>query len=912
MNAYKLSVIVINYNKEKYIEACIESIKKTTLNDIQLIVVDDGSTDQSKEIAQNMVGKYKDGLFISQSNSGPSAARNKGLEYAKGEYVAFLDGDDLATTKGYETLYNLAKKNNADIGIGDILCFNDMRTWRLSYMKKIFKKNMPKVRSLKNNPELHYTPSASNKIFKRELLIRENIKFDESLRVGEDLLFTQTSLLCSNKVVVKEIDIIKYRIINSSESLIRQGNINFFEQLVTLQKELLDLYCKKNRTAELKFIQARQLNFFLDSIELKASRLTNKEQIQLASIGQQFLSYISIKEEVLSLNLYKRFIVYLLENNSGDKLQKVIESQHSVDFSKEYLYENGVYYHYLAKLFKEDMNLLKVEKFELCHKVEQISLRESILTIKGYAFIRYLSTANINRTLVFKNNQTKEEKTIILNPMLRTDITYTFDKNQVNYDHSGFEKLTIDLKSFLSYGNWSVFLKVEQEGLSVIGKLKVGLVHLQNNTKSTQIKGTQFITTYKNNALSITIRKASVSNSSKLFLNKIKFYTRTLGRFILKKEKDALLTIICKMFFENFYRKKNITLIGERRDTAQDNSYHLFKYVRENHPKNNIYYVIDKKSSDYLRIKDLGNVIEYGSFKHTFYLLLCKKSINSYAEQANMYTKAYREVVKYYPEWQKNDKIFIQHGVIGVSRVNQALNKNQYDFAVFVVSSQFEKNHIVKEFGYSEDEVIVTGLARWDSLVDTSKGNEILLMPTWRNWIKTAEELSKSRYLQTYINLLNDSRLHQILEKNDLYLNFYPHYQTQLLLEDMPNFHNRIRVIRQGTETVQNLLKRHALLITDYSTVSFDFVYMKKPVIFYQFDYEEFYSRHYNEGPINHKEDLFGKVCETTEELLSEFDQIIDQKMQIAPAYLEKSNKFMIRTNHQHTEDIYNALYKDS
>jgi len=912
LKTYKLSVVVINYNKEKYIEACIESIKESTLKDIQLIVVDDGSTDQSSQMAQNMIGKFQDGLFISQSNSGPSAARNKGLEYAKGEYVAFLDGDDLATPRGYEELYNLAKKHNADIGIGDILCFNDMRTWRLSYMKKIFKRNLPVVRSLKNNPELHYTPSASNKIFKRELLIRDNIKFDERLRVGEDLLFTQTSLLSSNKVVVKEIDIIRYRIINSSESLIKQGNINFFEQLVTLQKELLDLYYKKNRTEELKFIQERQLNFFLDSIELKASKLTYDEQIKLASIGQQFLSYITLKDAVPSLNLYKRYIVYLLENNSGEKLQKVIESQHSVDFSKEYLYENGVYYHYLAKLFKEDMNLLKVEKFELCHKVEQISLRESILTIKGFAFIRYLSTEKIIRTLVFKNNQNKEEKTIVLKPMLRTDITYTFDKNQVNYDHSGFEKLTIDLKSFLSNGSWSVFLKVEQEGLSVIGKLNVSLIQLQNNTKPTQIKGTQFITTYKHNALSVTVRKASLKNRSKVFLNKLKFHTRTLGRFILKKEKDVLLTIICKVLLGKFYSNKNITIIGERKDTAQDNSYHLFKYARENHAENNIYYVIDKKSSDYLRIKDLGNIIEYGSFKHTLYLLLCKKSINSYAEQANMYTRAYKEVVKYYPEWQKNDKIFIQHGVIGVSRVNQALNKNEYDFAVFVVSSQFEKDHIVKEFGYSDDEVIVTGLARWDNLIDTSKGNEILLMPTWRNWIKTAEELSKSRYLRTYINLLNNSNLHQILEKNDLYLNFYPHYQTQLLLEDMPNFHNRIRVIRQGSETVQDLLKKHALLITDYSTVSFDFVYMKKPVIFFQFDYEEFYSRHYNEGPINHKTDLFGKVCETNETLLSELNQIIDQEMQIAPVYLEKSNKFMIRTNHQHTEEIYNALYKDS
>src|SRR5690606_32029769 len=186
--------------------------------------------------------------------------------------------------------------------------------------------------------------------------------------------------------------------------------------------------------------------------------------------------------------------------------------------------------------------------------------------------------------------------------------------------------------------------------------------------------------------------------------------------------------------------------------------------------------------------------------------------------------------------------IFLQHGVIGVSRVNHTLHKNRTNYSLFVVSSEFEKEHVVKEFGYKENEVIVTGLARWDALEDTSTGTEVLLMPTWRSWIKSEQQLLNSDYLKNYLTLLHSKSLHHILERKNLTLTFYPHYQIQKLLGELPEFHERITVVRQGEETVQSLLKRHSILITDYSTVSFDFAYMEKPVLFYQFDYDEFYS----------------------------------------------------------------------
>ena len=150
-------------------------------------------------------------------------------------------------------------------------------------------------------------------------------------------------------------------------------------------------------------------------------------------------------------------------------------------------------------------------------------------------------------------------------------------------------------------------------------------------------------------------------------------------------------------------------------------------------------YIITKDSQDLTKIKSYGDIVWYDSILHTLYLLTCKFTINSYAEKPNMYTKEYIDIVKYYPDFVKNKKVFLQHGVIGVSRVNHVLHKNKVNYDYFIVSSEFEKRHIVEEFGYDEKEVIVTGLARWDNLNNEAKKNKILFMPTWRSWIKSEE-----------------------------------------------------------------------------------------------------------------------------------------------------------------------------
>ena len=120
----KISVIVPVYNVQKYIDNCLKSLVTQTIKDIEIIIVNDGSKDNSEKIIEK---------YVEKENGGLSSARNYGLEYATGEYIAFLDSDDYVDCKMYEEMYNLAKKENADMVECDFI-------WEWKYGKKVFDK----------------------------------------------------------------------------------------------------------------------------------------------------------------------------------------------------------------------------------------------------------------------------------------------------------------------------------------------------------------------------------------------------------------------------------------------------------------------------------------------------------------------------------------------------------------------------------------------------------------------------------------------------------------------------------------------------------------------------------------------------------------------------------------------------
>src|SRR5699024_1060372 len=286
-----------------------------------------------------------------------------------------------------------------------------------------------------------------------------------------------------------------------------------------------------------------------------------------------------------------------------------------------------------------------------------------------------------------------------------------------------------------------------------------------------------------------------------------------------------------------FYRNNNTWLVGERTYKAQDTGYAFFRHMRTTYPEKNVYYVIEKDSPERKNVEMYGNVLDYKSKEHIWHTIIAKKVISSHHPDYlyPIRTQTFRRKVK-------ADKVFLQHGVMGTKNMiaNYGKNAISFDTDFFMVSSDFEKEMIVNDFGYDSQNVFVTGLSRFDTLFedDVQKKRQILIIPTWRDWIVTDEVFFESEYYERYERLINSKQLHILASKYQFEIVFCLHPNMQKFSKYFEN--SSVKVINQGEVDVQSLIKQSALMLTDYSSVGFDFSFLHKPVLYYQFDRSRF------------------------------------------------------------------------
>lgn len=351
------------------------------------------------------------------------------------------------------------------------------------------------------------------------------------------------------------------------------------------------------------------------------------------------------------------------------------------------------------------------------------------------------------------------------------------------------------------------------------------------------------------------------------------------------------------------YKKKDIWIVGERPYKAQDTGYHFFKYMRENHPERNVYYVIEKDSPELPNVAPLGNILYFKSKKHILYSLVATRIIGSHHPDYlyPIRTSRYKKAVK-------GIKVFLQHGVMGTKNMVANYGKNAFSFYTdaFLVSSDFERNMIIKDFGYNPKEVHVTGLSRFDSLLtdDIKKKRQILIIPTWRDWLSNEDAFMESEYFSRYRDLVNSPVLHSIAKNNNLEIVFCLHPNMQVYtkyFKDAP-----VKVISQGEVEVQQLLKESALMITDYSSVAFDFSFLYKPIIYYQFDRDLFIGK--NPSHLDLDRDLPGDIVTELDELLNRLNFYAENDLKMLDEYKLRANKFIKYRDGHSSERIYNVV----
>jgi len=186
----KLSVIIPVYNTEDYLESCLDSLFIQKYQDIEYILVDDGSTDNSLNICKKYADKDKRFVVIHKQNGGPSSARNLGIENAKGEYITFVDSDDFVSYDAYKKIANLLEKNNNP----DVLVFGGKLVPEYAPQYMWDKVNTRDVVYTEFNPSILYNEIGARpflwlQVVKKSIIIDNKIKMDESINLGEDQLF---------------------------------------------------------------------------------------------------------------------------------------------------------------------------------------------------------------------------------------------------------------------------------------------------------------------------------------------------------------------------------------------------------------------------------------------------------------------------------------------------------------------------------------------------------------------------------------------------------------------------------------------------------------------------------------------------------------------------------------------------
>lgn len=219
MNDIKVSVIIPVYNAERYLKQCLDSVVNQTLKDIEIICVDDGSTDNSAAILKEYAKKDKRISVLTQKNLFAGAARNSGMEKAAGKYYAFWDCDDYFEPEALETLYRKCEKEQADICLCGAYTFSDGSEKRAVDETILKRRFLPKesVFSIKTHPDYIFNMASNvpwQRLFKADFIKNHGIKF-QNLRHANDTFFVLTATYYAEKITCTSKPLINYRTNNS-------------------------------------------------------------------------------------------------------------------------------------------------------------------------------------------------------------------------------------------------------------------------------------------------------------------------------------------------------------------------------------------------------------------------------------------------------------------------------------------------------------------------------------------------------------------------------------------------------------------------------------------------------------------------------------------------------------------------
>lgn len=353
-----------------------------------------------------------------------------------------------------------------------------------------------------------------------------------------------------------------------------------------------------------------------------------------------------------------------------------------------------------------------------------------------------------------------------------------------------------------------------------------------------------------------------------------------------------------------FMKNKRIWFYMDRPNESDDNGLALFKYSVKQDDDVERYFILNSNNAEFGNIAKIGKILPYKSFKHRYYSLFAENIISSHPDN---------EII--YPFWGgypfiagllKSNNIFLQHGILK-DNISTWLNKSKMNLALFLVSSLREYDSIFEyPYNYDKEVVQMLGLPRYDTLENQKDKKQIILMPSWRRYLdhKSRELIKEHEFFRKFNSLINNERLIAKAKENNYEIIFRPHPKVYDFI-DLFDENDYVKIDYEKVK-YQTLFNNGSLLITDYSSVAFDFAYLYKPVLYYHyrsdyhFDLEESYFDYENMG--------FGEVTKTEDELVDLIIEYIENDCNIKEKYRQRIEKFFLFTDKNNCKRVHEKI----
>ena len=872
---YDFTLIMAVYQVEEFLAEAVDSViaQDYPFERVQIILVDDGSTDRSGAIADEYAARYPNNIIaLHKENGGQASARNLGLTRCEGELINFMDPDDTLTPETLGLVKAFFEGHGEETDIVSIPMFHFGAITGPHWQNTKFNKGT-RVIDLIGEYKVQQASSSSAFFHSR---VKPLMHFDERLPNCEDLRMNLSVLLRKPTLGVVNGCKYMYRKRPSGGSTV-DGLMSrkswYFDSYTYLSEavcgEAVSLYGYVPYYVQYAILCDLQWRF-RSNYEAQMAQVLTEEERQ---------AYLCRTGEVLRLFDVECIMALPGVNAACRGLM-------------------------LRMKYGRQPDRLPVGKDVVLHYGNTVLSRLSWSYTKLHFLTETEAGLKLEGTVNLPGLEDHETPEILLDAsgnLVPCRVTERSGDDQLRlgfrlqrvFDFTG----ALDVAALPDEAEVGVVLRLGGREIR-ISSLECGrfmpLSHWVHGS-SCRMAGRRL--TMRKDALLLDKRTGRA--------DRLKDELRLLKTLAGGKSEGMRKAFAVRMaahLMKPFQRKK-VWLFSDRVMRAGDNGEALFRYVTANCPKGvKPVFILHSQSPDFARMKTVGRVVAYDSVWGKLYYLLAAVSVSSSGDQEARNPFDWR--VAYYADMMKDLRyVFLQHGITKddqtkwLNRMNKAIDG-------LVCSSRREWEAFRDPgYGYPDENLWLTGMPRFD-LLEEGERKVITVMPTWRQslminydpekgqWNLNPESFMQSDYYQFYQGLLTDERLLAACKKHGVTLQFYPHPNV---LQHIGLFHpDPSVVVPDESKPYREVYAESGLVVTDYSSAVFDFAYLRRPVLYAQFDREAFFSgtHVYKAGYFDYERDGFGPV---TADLDSTVDAIISQLERgfvLEPRYRQRIDSF--------------------